>query len=96
MNSDAPKLEPKPDLMPATAKDDPMFRPAAGGWAPGGWQKLVASCVTGAGSAVSAYLLSVQPGVALDSRHMVGIGLAGCFASAATYLGLSSAGTRKL
>lgn len=93
--SDAPVVEQKPDLVPPALKDDPTLAPGAGGWTPGTVRNLVASCVTGAGGAIGTYLTTVQPGVPLDTRHLVGIGIVGCVTGAATFLGIRSAGTRK-
>lgn len=95
MNNDAPRIEAKPDLVPAVLKDDPTLAPAAGGWAPGTVKNLIASCVTGAGGAIGTYLTTVPVGQALDTRHLVGIGIVGCVTGAATFLGIRSAGTRK-
>jgi len=91
MNSDAPKLEPRPDLMPATAKDDPLL---SGAWTPTKTRNLIASCLTGAGGAVGTYLTTVPPGVPLDTRHMLGIALVGCVVGAGTFLGIRSSGTK--
>jgi hypothetical protein len=95
-DTDAPKLEAQPDLMPATAKDDPLLTPGAGGWTPGTVRNLVASCLTGAGGAIGTYLTTVAPGAPLDTRHMAGIAIVGCVTGAATFLGIRSAGTRKI
>lgn len=93
--SDAPLAEKTPNLKPAGF--DP-FAPGAGGWTPAKVTNLVASCLGGAATAAGAVLMQFDPskGVPINAYFIGGAALVGCASGALGYLGLKSAGTRKL
>lgn len=72
-------------------------KPAQGGWAPPSWfPPIVGACVGGGLGAVGAIVSALEPGDALDPRKLVGAFLVGCATGITGYLGIKSAGVRKL
>lgn len=93
MDSDAPLAEKQPDLIPANA----VLPPGFGGWTPTRTRNLIASCLGGAVTAAGAVLSQYDPAKgALNAYQLGGAALIGCATGALGYLGIGSAGTRKL
>lgn len=82
---------------PILPTNPPAYVPGKGGWTPPAWvPPVVGACIGGGLTSVGTVLASLNPGDGLDVRHLVGAFLVGCGAGVVGYLGIKSAGVRKL